>query len=263
MKRPLAVLAALLAFGCTKKTETVTPPRAAADSVRSLVRTLHYETADCRTQGEPCLSLDVTYPVLLSVPGGDTLALNRDLRRRLNAGATGDTLFADPDSLLRARIASFEKPLPNEAPWFDSTYARVERFVPGALTVSIFDFAYAGGAHPNTTTVYVVLDPATAREVPLDSVLVPGAHPRLLTAVERAFRRARELPADSSFAAAGFWFKNGFELSPNWGFVEDGIVFHYNPYDVAPYAWGPTRPVVPWAELDGVVRPRFLPKPAA
>ena len=125
------------------------------------MRNLHHETADCRARNEPCFTVDLVYPILLSVPGGDTLALNREIRRRLNAGSAPDSLplYADPDSLLAARIAAFEKPLPNDAPWFDSTYARVEKLLPGALTVSIFNFAYMGGAHPNTYRVYAVLDP--------------------------------------------------------------------------------------------------------
>ena len=255
--RWIALLALILA-GCGR-----TEHRAATspDSVRTLVRVLHAETAGCTAMGQPCLRLDATYPVFLSVPGGDTLVLNRELRRRLNSGTLADTIpnFADPDSALRARVAAFEAPLPNSAPWFDSTYARVERFTPGALTVSIFRFEYAGGAHPNTNRVFAVLDPATAREVPLDSVLVPGARPRLVTAAEAAFRTARSMSADSSFAEAGFWFRNGFELSPNWGFVDDGMVFLYNPYEVAPYAWGPTRAVVRWPQLKDLVRPRYMP----
>ncbi|MES1239706.1 MAG: hypothetical protein ABUL57_02465, partial [Chloroflexota bacterium] len=205
MKRTLVLVALLLAaFGCTKKTETV-GARASADSVQFVIRNLHYETADCKTRGEPCLKIDLSYPDLQNVPGGDTLALNRELRRRLNAGAASDDtlpIFAPPDSVISARIAAFEKPLPNEAPWFDSTYAKVERFVPGTLTVSIFQFWYGGGAHPNTTRVYAVLDPATAREVPLDSVLVAGSRPRLLAAAEKAFRAARGIPPDSSLTAA-------------------------------------------------------------
>jgi hypothetical protein len=261
MKRSLALAALLVAaFGCTKKTETASAP-AGADSVRYVTRALHYETEDCRTHGEPCLRIDMAYPDFLAVPGGDTLALNRDLRRRLNSGSAPDTLplFAAPDSVLSARIAAFEKPLPNEAPWFDSTDAKVERFVPGALTVSIFQFWYGGGAHPNTTRVYAVLDPATAREVPLDSVLVAGGRDRLVAQVERAFRKVRGIAPDSSLAAAGFWFKGPFELTANWGFAADGMVFHYNSYEVAPYSMGPTPAVVAYADLKGIVRPAYLP----
>jgi len=261
MKRTLALAALLLAaFGCTKKTETASVP-AAADSVNYVTRTLHYETADCRTHGEPCRRIDMAYPELLSVPGGDTLALNRELRRRLNSGSATDAppLYAPPESILTARIAAFEKPLPNEAPWFDSTYAKVERSAPGALTISIFQFWYGGGAHPNTTRVYAVLDPATAREVPLDSVLVAGGREKLVPLVERAFRQVRGLPRDSSLTTAGFWFKGAFELTPNWGFVQDGMMFHYNSYEVAPYAMGPTPAVVPYADLQGIVRPSYLP----
>ena len=261
MKRTFALMAMLVAaFGCTKKTETQSAP-AGADSVHYVVRALHYETTDCRTHGEPCLRIDMAYPELLAVPGGDTLALNRELRRRLNSGAATDAppLYAAPESILSARIAAFEKPLPNEAPWFDSTYAKVERFAPGALTISIFQFWYGGGAHPNTTRVYAVLDPATAREVPLDSVLVPGGREKLVPLVERAFRKVRGMPPDSSLTTAGFWFKGPFELTPNWGFVKEGVVFHYNSYEVAPYAMGPTPAVVPYADLPGIVRPSYLP----
>jgi len=262
MRRTLVLAAALLAFGCAKKTAT-TGGGTAPDSLVTTVRNLHHETADCRARGEACFTVDLVYPVLLSVPGGDTLALNREIRRRLNMGSAPDSLplYADPDSLLSARIAAFERPLPNDAPWFDSTYARVEALLPGTLTVSVFNFAYMGGAHPNTTRVYAVLDPATAHEVPLDSVLVPGTRPQLVAAVERAFRQGRSMTPDSSFATAGFWFKEGFELTPNWGFIRDGILFHYNSYEVAPYSMGPTDALVPWPLLAGIVRPEFLPRP--
>ena len=263
MRRSL-VLAALLiaAFGCAKKTDT-TRGAAAPDSVAALVRALHYETADCRARNEPCLSVDLVYPVLLSVPGGDTLALNREIRRRLNAGSAPDTLplYSDPDSVLSARIAAFEKPLPTDAPWFDSTYARVERLLPGALTVSVFNYSYMGGAHPNTVRIYAVLDPATAQVVPLDSVLAEGARARLVAEAEGAFRARRGMAPDSSFTNAGFWFKDGFELTPNWGFVEDGMLFHYNSYEVGPYSLGPTDALVSWSALKGIVRPEFLPRP--
>jgi hypothetical protein len=255
MRRTLVLAATLLAFGCAKKAP------APAASLATTVRNLHHETADCRAHDEPCYTIDLVYPIFLAIPGGDTLALNREIRRRLNAGSAPDSLplFADPDSLLAARIAAFEKPLPNDAPWFDSTYAQVEKLVPGALTVSIFNFSYMGGAHPNSNRVYAVLDPVTAEEVPLDSVLVPGSRARLVAEAERAFRQARGMAPDSSFATAGFWFKEGFALTPNWGFTREGVLFHYNSYEVAPYSMGPTDALVPWPALEGIVRPQFLP----
>jgi hypothetical protein len=260
MRRIVLAALLLLAFGCAKKTGP-SGGAAAPDTVATTVRDLHHETVDCRAHDEPCYTIDMVYPILLAVPGGDTLGLNRAIRRSLNQGSNPETLAfdADPDSLLAARIAAFEKPLPNDAPWFDSTYARVESLLPGALTVSIFNFSYMGGAHPNTTRVYAVLDPATAQAVPLDSVLVAGSRERLLAEAERAFRAGRGMAPDSSFAAAGFWFKEGFELTPNWGFAPDGLLFHYNSYEVAPYSMGPTDALVPWSRLAGIVRPNFLP----
>jgi hypothetical protein len=258
-----ALALALLCAACARKPEPpVQHPVAHADTVALITRTLHHETADCRAGEAPCLELDLSYPILLSVPDGDTLVLNRDLRRRLNTGTVSNEtpIESDPDSLLRAKISAFEAPLPTGAPWYEQTTARLEHWTPGLLTLSIQQSAYTGGAHPNTQTVYLVLDPRTAAGVALDSVLVPGARPRLIARVESAFRRVRGLAADSSFADAGFWFKDRFELTPNWALMPSGLRFHYNAYEVGPYSLGPTTADVPWSELLGIVRPAYLPR---
>lgn len=265
MKPHLAVVALVLALACASCARKPEPPAretAHADTVVLIARTLHHETADCRAGDAPCFRLDLTYPILLSVPGGDTLVLNRDLRRRLNTGmvANETPIESDPDSLLEARIAGFEAPLPTSAPWYEETTARVEHWTPGLLTFSIQQSAYTGGAHPNTQLVYLVLDPGTAEQVGLDSVLVPGARPRLVALVERVFRNARGMAADSSFADAGFWFKDRFELTPNWALMPNGLRFYYNAYEVAPFALGPTTADVPWSELGDIVRPAYRPR---
>ncbi|MEP7028105.1 MAG: RsiV family protein [Candidatus Eisenbacteria bacterium] len=171
-------------------------------------------------------------------------------------------VLADPDSMLGARLAGFETVSPNQAPWFEQVVARVERFRPGLLTLSFYQAAYTGGAHANSSLLYLNVDPATARALPLDSLLVPGARDSLLAAAERGFRRARGMAADSSFALGGFWFRSArFELTPNYGLTGEGLVFHYNNYEVAPYVFGSTHAVVPWPELPGLVRPRYLRAP--
>ena len=43
-------------------------------------------------------------------------------------------------------------------------------------------------------------------------------------------------------------------LSDNFGVMREGLVFHYNPYDVAPFALGPTTITLPWAAVGRHVR---------
>ncbi|MEP7028106.1 MAG: hypothetical protein ABI960_05885 [Candidatus Eisenbacteria bacterium] len=73
----LGIALALAAAGCGGGERGVPGGRWPADSLGTMTRNLHHETADCVINGEPCLRLDLSYPILLHVPSGDTLALNR------------------------------------------------------------------------------------------------------------------------------------------------------------------------------------------
>ena len=37
--------------------------------------------------------------------------------------------------------------------------------------------------------------------------------------------------------------------------AEDGLIFHYNAYEVAPYALGSTQILLPWETIASLLRP--------
>ncbi len=126
----------------------------------------------------------------------------------------------------------------------------------GLSTLKIDDVRYEGGAHGMANTFYQSFDPASGARLRLGDVADRAGLDSLRVLGEVAFRRERDIPATSSLQQAGFfvWDDSTFALSENFGVMRSGLVFHYNAYDVAPYASGPTTITLPWASVSKFVR---------
>ncbi|MFZ6013440.1 MAG: RsiV family protein, partial [Bacteroidota bacterium] len=108
------------------------------------------------------------------------------------------------------------------------------------------------GAHGGAGTYFINMNPQTGKEVKLDDILKSGYANVLLKEGEKAFRMVRDLADTTSFYDYGFEFPdNKFQLNDNYGFIQEGIVFFYNRYEIAPYAAGPTQIVIPYEKLRG------------
>jgi hypothetical protein len=107
----------------------------------------------------------------------------------------------------------------------------------------ILDF-YDGGAHGMYGTDYRVFDRNTARLVTLSDIADAGRLSDLREAVVEELRKKFELREDERLTDAGF-FEDDIALTENFFLSEDGIGFHWNPYDVAPYVFGEIEVVVP------------------
>jgi hypothetical protein len=107
------------------------------------------------------------------------------------------------------------------------------------------EYSYLGGAHPNTARTYRSYDLQTGEPITLNAIFSPAALAEVEHLAEVDFRRARGVPPGASLEEEGFWFEEGqFALNDNWAIVDDGLLFYYNPYEVAAYAAGPTEVVV-------------------
>jgi hypothetical protein len=107
----------------------------------------------------------------------------------------------------------------------------------------IRDF-YDGGAHGMYGTDYHVFDRNTARFVTLADIADKAGLSDLREAVVEELRKKFELREGERLTDAGF-FEDAIELTENFFLSEDGIGFHWNPYEVAPYVFGEIEVVVP------------------
>jgi hypothetical protein len=99
--------------------------------------------------------------------------------------------------------------------------------------------SFTGGAHQNSSISFFVVDARTNRELKMHDIISDTAQFKII--LEEAFRKSKGIEEGQSFADAGFYINDGdFILSNNIGITEDQVIFHFNPYEIAPYALGPS-----------------------
>lgn len=146
-------------------------------------------------------------------------------------------------------------------------YWRLERRVEvlaetlGVVSFAASEFLYQGGAHSMSTVRLVNIDADRGHTLRFGDLFREESRDSLSAALEPLFREARGIAADSSLRNMGFAFEDDrFHAGDNLAVTADGVRWHFNPYEIAPYAWGPTDFVAPFemlrefARADGPLR---------
>lgn len=107
-------------------------------------------------------------------------------------------------------------------------------------TYQISNSSYLGGAHPYTGTSPFTYDLKQGCVLTLDNVFKPGTSDRLLEMIKSELAAQLGLSNPAALAKADIFVDNLFVspmiyISASGG----GVVFHYNPYEIAPYSRGP------------------------
>ena len=123
---------------------------------------------------------------------------------------------------------------------------------PKVLFYQLDHYAFTGGAHPNTFRSYHAFDVRTGDEIEMKDFISDST--ALLGLVDKAFRKTEKLSAETDLEEAGYFLVNHkFVLPVAYVFTPEGILFYYNPYEIAAYARGAIQFTIPYNELDGVI----------
>ncbi|WP_198016648.1 DUF3298 and DUF4163 domain-containing protein [Rubidibacter lacunae] len=156
-----------------------------------------------------------------------------------------DDLFAEFDAYIRSFTP---EDVPASSHWAIEIDARLEYRTDETVTVMFDRYAYTGGAHPNSMRIFLNFDRATGNRVELDDVVADREGFGDL--IQRKLKAANNIPPDGNLADAGYF---DFALPKNFALATDGVVVRYNPYEIAPYALGPTEVTLSYDELDGLL----------
>lgn len=108
------------------------------------------------------------------------------------------------------------------------------------------------GEKPLEIIEYANFDMTDGQPLKLDNLFKEGYKPQLTAVAEEAFRR--HYGFNSSQGLKGFQFKNGvFELNDNFTVNKKGIIFRYNPYEIASYSMGSPQIFIPFDQIRGLV----------
>jgi hypothetical protein len=112
---------------------------------------------------------------------------------------------------------------------------------------------YEGGAHPNSGKYCFVIDKNTGRKVNYKS-LIKDNEMEFLNIAETEFKIQSGIKPDEKIQEP-YWFKdNRFHLTDNYRFTSEGLVFCYNPYEIAPYSFGMIEFTIPYEKIEKLIK---------
>jgi len=109
-------------------------------------------------------------------------------------------------------------------------------------------YYYVGGAHGMYGANYIVLDLKQQEQITLDDLILPAAYPELSKLLLQNFKSQLELPLEAPLQEGGF-FENTVNVSKDFFPSVDGIVFQWDPYEIAPYMMGEQETIISWKDL--------------
>lgn len=129
------------------------------------------------------------------------------------------------------------------------------------LSFSIYCSDYEGGAHPGEGQKSENFDGQTGEHLSLSDVLTedPLSSERLAALIANGMYADEEVYSmlyDTAEIPQNA--KKLVEEGTNWYFTQDGMVFYFSPYAIAPYAAGIIEIKVPYAALSTIVKDQYL-----
>lgn len=150
-----------------------------------------------------------------------------------------------------------DAPPPESLQWFYTETMEAD-MIPsrGAVIRRDRDY-YTGGAHGMRNREYLVLDLREMKKLDLEDVIKPGSRPALAREVEAALRNFSNLAGDEPLSQ-GYYFEDTIEPSRNFFLSSQGLGFHWDPYEIAPYVVGPVEILIPYDRAAKLLTPRAL-----
>ena len=126
-------------------------------------------------------------------------------------------------------------------------------------TVVMNSSHYMGGAHGSSAQSYYNFDLTTQKQVKLDDILASKQKVKLEAKAHEAFKT---WILDSKLATNVDEYEQAwkFVLTDNFYLAKQGLVLQYAEYEIGPYVVGLPRLVIPYDQLDGIVKSQYLPK---
>ncbi len=215
-------------------------------------------TAGVTAENQQCATVTITYPKVLDAGTPEAIdALNQFIQAQLlDYGDPDGQQPTTLDELANMFIGEYMQDPSPIGSWELERHASIAFSAEHLATLNVTESGYTGGAHPFSGERYYVLDSDTGRQLTLADLLLSGYESGLNVQGERAFRQARGIAADANLESEGFWFENStFAVNNNFGVMGDGLIFVFNPYEVAPYALGPTQFTVHYEDIRSLITP--------
>lgn len=181
---------------------------------------------------------------LLTRMYGPVMGRGADVDRAIGEFLANDTIFGS-----EARMTVVDSiPFGQQPGAYEIEYtAKLMELTERTVTYQITNNSYLGGAHPNYAAYPFTYDLLNGELLTPRALFKPGSEASLLQVIKETLAM-QEGVSVGRLAQSGIFVDNLY-VSPLVYVRGGGLVFHYNPYDIAPYAKGAVDVEVPAYEL--------------
>ncbi|MYM12050.1 RsiV family protein [Muribaculum intestinale] len=130
-------------------------------------------------------------------------------------------------------------------------------FSPSYIVYQIMTASYGGGAHGMTVSRFINYDFDSTRVITPQLAFKAGCDETLLKAIQEQLMAMCQVRSLNELDNYGI-FSNQIFVSPEFYLQGYNIVFHYNPYDIAPYSTGSINVPVPYYSIRECLSPEVL-----
>lgn len=118
-------------------------------------------------------------------------------------------------------------------------------------------YIYLGGAHGVGGSEYKMFDVALKKELGLKDILLPRQRTKFKALAYTEYKDWVKKSDNEIESYEEYW---PFVLTENATLTLEGVALTYQPYEIAPYAYGMPTLTIPYSKLRGVIKPEYLPK---
>ncbi|WP_035659763.1 DUF3298 and DUF4163 domain-containing protein [Flavobacterium seoulense] len=117
------------------------------------------------------------------------------------------------------------------------------------LNIEINHYTFTGGAHGYAGLRSLIFDPKTGKRIENKKLFKNWEIFKVFA--ETKFRDKYKIPRDQPINSTGLFFEDDvFQVAQNIFFTNEGIVLHYNPYEIAAYVDGSRDLLIKYEEAN-------------
>lgn len=127
------------------------------------------------------------------------------------------------------------------------------------VTVVLNSSNYLGGAHGSTSQTYLNFDLDTKKQVELKDIVEKD---KLKQLDAKAYEAFKAWIVESEIATNVEEYEQAwkFKLSNNFNLDKKGLILQYGEYEIGPYVVGLPRLIIPYDQLQGILKAQYLPE---
>jgi hypothetical protein len=108
--------------------------------------------------------------------------------------------------------------------------------------------AFTGGAHPNTRSQHWIINRKTDKIISFNDIFIPNANKKIKELIDMELKlKFQENNLENIL------FSTDYKVSDDIYLTKRGVIFQYDPYEIAAYVYGSIEVFIPYKKLRSVL----------